>query len=191
MSVSVRVVETADAKAICDIYNHYVEHTVITFITERQTTEGFARKIERILPVYPWLVAEEDGAMLGFCYADRLRPHDAYRWDVELTIYLHPDAPKRHGVGSALYAAMLRLLTRQGFRNAYAVITVPNESSVGLQTAFGFHQIALFRNTGYKLGAWRDVAWMVKELSDFTPEPLPPTPFAALPAETVREALAR
>ena len=118
-----------------------------------------------------------------------MRPHDAYQWDVELTIYLHPHAPRRQGAGRALYAALLGLLARQGFRNAYAVITVPNEASVGLHAAFGFRQIALFERTGYKHGAWRDVMWMLLELGDFPANPQPPLPFAALPPEIVRAAL--
>ena len=189
MSATIRVTEIADAQAICDIYNYYVDNTVVTFVTERQTADDYARKIEHIKERYPFLVAEENGAVIGFCYADRMRPHDAYRWDVELTIYLRADAPKRRGTGRALYAAMFRLLKRQGFRNAYAVITVPNEASVGLQEAFGLHRIALFENTGYKRGAWRDVVWMVKELGAFDPEPEPPAPFAALSPDEVRAAL--
>ncbi len=188
MSAVIRTAQVSDAKAVCEIYNHYVENTVVTFITERQSVETYERKIAHIEEMYPFLVAVEDERVIGFCYADQMRPHDAYRWDVELTIYLAPDAPKRQGTGRALYAAMFRLLARQGFRNAYAVITVPNEASVGLQAAFGLHQIALFQNTGYKRGAWRDVVWMVKELGDFPPEPEPPIPFARL-APSEREAL--
>ena len=66
MSRLIRVAKQADAQAIRDIYNHYVQSTVVTFVTVAQTTEDFARKLEHILPTYPFLVAEENGAVLGF-----------------------------------------------------------------------------------------------------------------------------
>lgn len=176
----IRAATAADAKAIDEIYGYYAENTVVTF-SEKAPTEGeYAEKIARISALYPFLVLEESGGLLGFCYADRLRPHDAYLWDAELTIYLAPDAPKRRGYGKRLLSALLNTLAYQGFLGAYSVVTYPNAPSVRLHQALGFRQVGYFERAGFKKGRWLDVVWLYKPLGAFPENPKAPRPFPAL-----------
>ncbi|MBQ8556704.1 MAG: N-acetyltransferase [Clostridia bacterium] len=171
----------ADAPAIAGIYAHYVRSTVITFATEAPKAEDFAHKIAD--PRYPFLVAEDAGAVVGFVYAASFREKEAYRWDVELTIYLTPGLEGR-GTGRALLEACLRILTAQGYLNAYSCITLPNGRSVGLHEKCGFTNLGVFPKTGYKLGQWCDVVWMARQLAPYT-EP----PREVIPAKAAMTAL--
>ena len=175
MEILYRKASVADAQDVHDIYQYYVDHTAVTFRTVNLNVVEYAEKIGHT--AYPFLIAEAEGRAVGFAYAERLRPHDAYLWDVELTIYLHPDAPKRTGMGSRLYENLLKILAEQGFRNAYGVITGSNQSSIEFHERFGFVKVACFPKMGYKHGAWHDVVWMNKTLGDFEGKPEIPEPF--------------
>ena len=175
MPVLFRPAISADAAAVHAIYQHYVDHTAATFTTNNPPVSEYAQKIE--CTPFPYLVAEFESRIVGFAYADPIRHHDAYRWDVELTIYLHPDAPKRSGTGTRLYETLLAQLTQQGFCNAYGVITASNAASILFHERFGFTQAAYFKNMGYKHGAWHDVIWMHKVLNAFDDTPALPAPF--------------
>ena len=164
-----------DAQELQAIYSYYVEHTVATFRTVCLTAEHYREKIET--SPYPFWVAVGDGAVLGFAYAEILRPHDAYRWDVELTIYLKVDAPGRQGMGSALYHKLLPELAQMGFYNAYAVITGSNENSIRFHERFGFEAKVRFEKMGFKHGEWHDAVWMHKLLRPIDEAPEPPVPF--------------
>lgn len=174
-----RPAQPADAPRMAEIHAHYVRNTAITFVCTPPTAASFAAKLADLSPRYPFLVAEEDGEVIGFAYASPLRPHDAYRWDVELSLYLAPDRLGR-GAGTALMERLLRLLRRQGFLNAYSCITVPNDRSMALHRRFGFAQVGLFPHAGYKLNAWHGVCWLCKALGGFDGVPPEPTPFSAL-----------
>ena len=183
----VRPARAEDAPAIAAIYSHYALNTVITFATHAPTPEHYARQIAA--GAYPFLVLEEAGQVVGFAYAGAFRHHDAYRWDVELTIYLRPGQEGRHA-GRALMAPLLALLRRQGFLLAYSCVTLPNPRSIGLHRHFGFGELGVFPRTGYKLDAWRDVIWLQLALGSHDAAPAEPTPFSALPREEVDRILA-
>lgn len=167
----VRYANFADAPVIRDIYAHYVRRTAITFATEEPTTADLVAKISDAR--YPFLVAEKNGRLVGFAYADSFRKKEAYRWDVELSIYLAPGI-EGQGFGTELMEELLRILTHQGYVNAYSCITLPGERSVRLHKRFGFRELGVFPRTGYKLGQWHDVIWMSKTLND--PEDKPQEP---------------
>src|SRR5690606_3115863 len=99
----------------------------------------------------------------------------AYQWSADVSVYVHPQAYRR-GVGRALYGPLLEILRYQGYHNAFAGIALPNAASVGLHTAMGFELVGIYRDVGYKLGAWHDVGWWQKRLrtSDHPPQPLTP-----------------
>ena len=183
----VRPARAEDTPAIAAIYSHYARHTVITFATQAPSAEHYARQIAS--GVYPFLVLEEAGQIAGFAYAGSFRPHDAYRWDVELTIYLQPGHEGRHA-GRLLMGPLLMLLRRQGFLLAYSCITLPNPRSIGLHRHFGFKELGVFPRTGYKLGAWRDVIWLQLALGSQEAAPAEPLPFSALPRDEVDRILA-
>ncbi len=112
--MKIRVAETADAAAIQAIY--------------APTVAEMARRIQDTLAVYPYLVAEDGGRLLGYVYASAHRARAAYRWSVDVTAYVAEDA-RRGGVGRALYGALIEILTRQGFHSAYAGIALPESSA--------------------------------------------------------------
>ena len=178
-----------DAARLADIYAPYVADTAITFATAMPTEGKFAEKIGCIGAAFPFLVCEEEGRVLGYAYAATYRVREAYRWDVELSIYVDKSCRGR-GVGKALMERLLRCLRAQGYQNAYSCITLPNERSIGLHTRFGFTQIGLFQQAGYKLGKWHDVVWLRLPLGDFPESPAEPTPFSALAPEKLAALMA-
>jgi phosphinothricin acetyltransferase len=177
-----------DGAALCAIYRPYVMETAITFICKEPTAESFSEKIKSLIPQYPFIVCEENGKALGYAYASALRPHDAYQWDAELSVYVDRNLHGR-GIGRKLYAALLELLKVQGYQTVYGVISLPNEKSLALHAAFGFETLGVFPKSGHKLGRWHDIIWLQKTLGEFPENPVPPTPFSKLSPETIQKVL--
>ncbi|UJA21194.1 N-acetyltransferase [Thermoleophilia bacterium SCSIO 60948] len=147
-----------DAAACARIYAPYVSDSAISFEDDAPDAEEIARRIEVANASYAWLVSEDEAGVTGFAYAGQHRTRTAYRWAVDVSVYVDGRA-KRGGVGRALYEALFGLLRRQGLRIACAGITVPNDASIGLHRALGFESIGVYRAIGWKHGAWRDVSW--------------------------------
>lgn len=154
----IRSATAHDAAQICEIYNHYVLHTAVTFEEEAVTPEEMARRIGEVVPKLPWLVWEEDGRVLGYSYAKPWRPRSAYRYSVECTVYVHIESRGR-GIGRNLYRELIAHLKEGGFHAAIGGILVPNEASVALHEALGFEKVAHFRQVGWKFGEWHDVGY--------------------------------
>jgi phosphinothricin acetyltransferase len=177
MAVLVRLAQAADAAAIARVYRPYVETSRISFEQEAPGDAEMAWRIRGERPgFYPWFVAEEDGALLGFATSSPFRSRPAYRWTVETGIYLAAEAHGR-GVGTALLTPLVAMLTRQGYVAAIAAITLPNEPSVRLHEKLGFFHTGTYRQVGYKLGEWLDVGLWEKELAARTSAPQEPQPF--------------
>ena len=155
----IRIAQQLDSQAIIDIYAPYIEQTAITFTSEIPSPEQVVQAMDDIQRHYPYLVCEIAGKVVGFAYAYRVRPQEAYRWNAELSVYISPNFHGR-GIATALYTALFQLLKAQGFCNLYAVITIPNEASIALHRHFGFSDCMVQTACGYKLGEWRDVLWM-------------------------------
>ena len=170
----IRPAAIADAPAIAAIYGHYVRETCVTFICREPDAAHYEAQIAS--GTYPFLVADDGGEVVGFAYAAAFRPHDAYRWDVELTIYLRPGMTGQ-GTGSRLMAALLEELTRLGYLTAYSCVTVPNAPSVALHKRFGFTELGVFPSTGYKHGQWHSVLWLAKTLGELANPPEEPKPY--------------
>lgn len=113
----------------------------------------------------PWLVLEQDGRVLGYAYASPWRPRAAYRWSVEVSVYVDA-AGQRSGIGRAVYRSLFAVLALQGYCNAYAGATLPNDGSVRLHEALGFTTIGVCPRIGFKHGAWHDTIWWAKRLRD-------------------------
>ena len=154
----IRSATTGDAARICEIYNHYVLQTAVTFEEEAIAPEEMARRIAEVVPRLPWLVWEVDGRVLGYCYAKPWRQRAAYRYSVECTVYVANHAIGR-GIGSALYRQLIAELRERGLHAAIGGILVPNEASVALHERFGFEKVAHFREVGWNFGEWRDVGY--------------------------------
>jgi len=176
--MSIRMAEPGrDAGACARIYAPYVWETVISFEEAPPTPGEMADRMTRILQTHPWLVEDGDDSVIGYAYASPHRDRAAYRWAVDVTVYVDGDHHRR-GVGRRLYLGLLERLRAQGLRTACAGITLPNDKSVGLHTAMGFVPVGVYRGVGWKLGAWRDVGWWQLDLggerSGPPAEPSPP-----------------
>jgi phosphinothricin acetyltransferase len=169
----------ADADAIAAIYTPYVRDTVISFEVDPPTAADMRQRIDALTATYPWLVCAAGGAVVGYAYASRHSERAAYQWSADVSVYVRADQHRR-GIGRALYTALLRIVTAQGFYNAYAGITLPNASSVGLHEALGFTPVGAYRGVGYKLGAWHDVGWWELALQPRGTAPVPPRPVGAV-----------
>ena len=134
---TVRLATEADAAGILAVYAPYIRDTAVTFETETPSLDAFRCRMASIIGDYPYLVVEEDGSIVGFAYAHRLGERAAYAWNAELSIYFAPGCTSR-GWGSVLFWALIDLLALQGVRNAYSLITVPNEASLALHEKLGF-----------------------------------------------------
>ena len=164
----IRSAVEADAAALLAIYRPFVESTAVSFETVVPTVEEFATRIAKALTGWQWLVAEQEGQCIGYAYGSSHRQRQAYRWSVEVSVYVHPNHHRR-GVGRALYLRLLEELAQKGFCNAYAGTTLPNEGSVALHRAVGFEFIGVFKAVGRKFGTWHDVAWFQRILRDSPP----------------------
>ena len=176
--MKIRIASVNDAQAVNAIYTHYYQHTLCSFHESGKSDAERAQEMEMLLKRYPFLIAEgENGECLGFACGEPYRAQSGYRFTVELTIYLHPDAPKGNGIGTALYAELLRMLTEQGYYTAYGVLFSENEASIRLHQHFGFETLACLPHTAYKHGRWVDALVMQKALNPYPAVALEPVPF--------------
>lgn len=157
--IVVRVAAAEDAAAIARIYNHYVAETIITFEEDAVSDGEIRSRIEETQAAsLPWFVAIEDGEVAGYAYASRWKSRCAYRYSVEVTVYVDPARPRR-GIGSKLYAALLPALRSAGYHAAMGGIALPNDASIRLHEKFGFKKVAHFKESGFKFGEWIDVGY--------------------------------
>jgi phosphinothricin acetyltransferase len=177
MSQTIRFAEPRDAAAIQAIYAPYCEATAVSFEAVPPSAEQMAERIARISATYPWLVCEADGQIAGYVYACQHRERAAYRWAVDVTVYVEANHQRR-GLGRALYTSLFAILRQQNYIKAFAGITLPNPASVGVHEALGFQPVAVYRGVGFKLGQWRDVGWWQLELLPESANPPEPTPIA-------------
>jgi len=175
----IRLARYADAEAILAIYAPIVRDTAISFELEPPSLAEVQRRIEDTSPVFPWLVHDSDGRVMAYAYASRHRQRAAYRWAVDVSVYVAPDV-RRQGLGRALYAALLGLLTDLGYYTAFAGIALPNQPSVMFHEALGFRPVGFYRNVGFKLGKWQDVGWWGCPLRAYEGEPEPPRAMGGL-----------
>ena len=153
-----------DAAKIVDIYNHYISESVVTFEQEIISADIMQERISKVLDSkLPWLVAEQDSNIIGYCYATPWKERSAYRFSVEATVYLHPQV-KGLGWGSQLYQSLFEQLKQKQIHAVMGGITLPNEASIKLHEKFGMNKVAHFKQVGYKFEQWLDVGYWQKIL---------------------------
>jgi L-amino acid N-acyltransferase YncA len=184
-----RVANTGDAAAIATIYAPYVRETIISFETEPPDADEMAQRISRIGKQYPWLAASSDRRLIGYAYACENRSRLAYRWSVDVAVYLDASA-RGKGFGRGLYRRLFAFLREQGYVNAFAGISLPNDASVALHEAMGFARIGVYRSVGYKLAAWRDVGWWQLALKAPPANPVEPLAFENIDTARISRILA-
>ncbi|MDG1753168.1 MAG: GNAT family N-acetyltransferase [Thalassotalea sp.] len=158
-----REVELSDAQQIANIYNYYIEKTVITFEEELVSAKDIQERIEKIKQSgHIWLVAEIDGQIVGYAYSAPWRDRSAYRFASEVSVYLSHISQGK-GLGSLLYQTLFEQLKSTQIKILIGGITLPNEASVALHEKFGMEKVAHFDEVGFKFEQWLDVGyWQVK-----------------------------
>ena len=155
----IRPATLADAEAIAHIYNHYVLETVITFEEVAIPPTEMAERIARTNAAgLPWLVAEQDGRVIGYSHASKWKDRTAYRFSVETTIYLVPDCQKK-GIGTSLYRELHARLKQMNMHSAIGGIIHPNPPSEALHEKLGYRKVAHLKEVGFKFGKWIDVCY--------------------------------
>lgn len=156
-----------DLPAITRVYAHHVLHGTGTFETTPPTLEEMtARRADVLSKGLPWLVVEEAGVVLGYAYGNWFKPRPAYRFSVEDSIYLAPEAAGQ-GLGRALLAELLATLERSGIRKVMAVIgDSANAGSIGVHSALGFELVGVVPSCGWKFGRWLDIVMMQRAIGE-------------------------
>lgn len=171
----IRAAQRSDSARIAEIYNHYIVNTVVTFEEDEISgTEMGLRIQETETQELPWLVAEDDGKVLGYAYASRWKGRCAYRFSVETTVYLAHDASGQ-GVGTQLYERLFAELRSSAYHRVIGGITLPNPASVALHEKFGMRKVGHFDEVGFKFGQWLDVGYWQGALSVLDPHEKEPS----------------
>ena len=189
----IRTARAEDASEIREIYAPYVEKTAVTFEYEVPSVEEFRSRIEHTLQKYPYIVAEENGEILGYAYTGAFVGRAAYDWSAETTIYLKQNKQKM-GLGKKLYEVLELISKAQNICNLNACIGYPEveddyltNNSVQFHGHVGYDFAGKFHNCGYKFGTWYHMVWMEKALGVHPNTPLPLVRFPELSNAQLRK----
>jgi L-amino acid N-acyltransferase YncA len=160
----IRSATKSDAQTIADIYNYYIQNTVITFEEQAISKNDIIERIQKVVDAnLPWLVAEEGGTVIGYAYATKWNTRSAYKHTVETSIYLSNSSVSK-GWGTQLYKALFDTLRHKSIHVIIGGITLPNPASIALHEKYGMKKVAHFKEVGYKFGQWLDVGYWQVEL---------------------------
>jgi phosphinothricin acetyltransferase len=164
-AVSIRPVQPADIAAITRIYAHAVQHGTASFELDPPDLKEMTRRRETLnAGGFPYLVAETESEVLGYAYAGPYRARPAYRFSVEDSVYIAPNAQGR-GLGRLLLEALIVESEARGYRQMVAVIgDSAQHASIALHAALGFRMIGTFEAVGWKFGRWLDSVLMQRPL---------------------------
>ena len=161
----IRAIVDGDLPAVVAIYAHHVANSLGTFETEPPDTQEMrARYMDIVQAGLPYLVAERDGRVAGYAYANQFRPRAAYRSTVEDSVYVSHDAIGL-GIGQALLNELIERCTAMGLRQMLAIIgDSQNAASIGAHRACGFSYVGVMTSVGRKFDRWVDVVIMQRSL---------------------------
>ncbi len=167
MPVHIRDVRETDIATITAIYAVEVTDFVNTYEYDIPDAAEMSRRMQDIVSRgFPYIVAEVDGEVAGYAYANTYRTRVAYQWTVENSVYVDARFQGR-GVGTTLLQALIDACTERGYRQMVAVIGEPtNTASIKLHERFGFQWVGVFRGLGRKHGRWLDTVQMQRALGD-------------------------
>ena len=178
-NISIRVANEEDAEALREIYAYYVINTAITFEYTVPSVDEFRNRICEVLSKYPYLVAERDGKIVGYAYANSFNWREAYSWAVETTVYVQKDN-KGLGIGKALYNVLEKVLSFQNIINLNACIGYPikedeylTKNSAIFHEHLGYRLAGEFYKCGYKFNKWYNMVWMEKHIGKHIDKPMP------------------
>jgi L-amino acid N-acyltransferase YncA len=186
----IRIATKDDAAGMLEIYAPFILNSGITQETEVPSVEEFQKRVISNLKERPWLVCEINDQIAGYAYAGKHRDRKGYQWCTEPSVYISENFFQR-GIANALYTALFDILKIQGYVNAYAVITLPNEKSVSFHKKFGFDYLTTYLKIGYKLGQWHDVGWMQYEINPHKEDPADPAKFSEVDKSLIVPILAK
>ena len=175
----VRPARADDAPAIAALYAPFVDGSGISFEDSAPDGAEMASRMAACGETHPWLVAEAEGELAGYAYASPFRARRGYRFTAETSVYVR-SALQGAGVGAALYRPLIETLVAQGFTQAIAAISLPNEASVRLHERFGFERCGVYRQVGWKLDQWWDVGLWQRRLAEARTPPREPLPWTAV-----------
>lgn len=179
MSRTFRLASDTDAAAIAAIYAPSVTDRATSFELTPPDTGEMGRRVTAVLEQYPWLVCEGPEGIVGYAYATAHRDRAAYRWSVDASTYIS-DSAHRQGIARGLYTRLFEILVLQGYRSAYAGITLPNTASFELHKSMGFREVGIYHDVGYKFGKWHDTVWLERALAEHVVDPPEPVALPAL-----------
>jgi phosphinothricin acetyltransferase len=166
--IEIRAATPDDAERLLEIYRHYVLNTAISFEYNAPDLEEFRARIVKTLQKYPYLVAEQEGVILGYAYAGPFVGRKAYDWSAETTVYVSKDVRQR-GIGGRLYSALEDALKKMGILNLYARIGYTEtddeyltKNSAQFHEHMGYALVGTFHKCGYKFDRWYDMICMEK-----------------------------
>ncbi len=161
----VRDARSEDLDAITAIYGHHVRHGLASFEESSPDRTEIERRWNTASAAgMPYLVAELDGAVIGFAYGSKYRPRPAYRHTVEDSVYVAPEMAGR-GAGRALLAALIERCAIAGFKQIVAVIgDSENDASISLHAHLGFRRVGVLQDVGFKHERWVDTVLMQRAL---------------------------
>ncbi len=164
----IRNAKVEDANSLLSIYAPYVENTAITFEYVVPSLEEFKSRIASTLKKYPYLVAELDGKVVGYAYASSFKDRAAYKYSVEISIYVEKTAT-HSGIGKRLHKELELRLKDMGILNMYSCIATPiivdeylDFNSVKFHEHMGYTLCGTFNKCGLKFGRWYNMVWMEK-----------------------------
>ncbi len=161
----IRKVQLSDAQAIAEIYNYYIENTIITFELEPIDADEERFRILNITNNgYPYIVYEEQGGVIGYAYLSKWREREAYNNTLETSIYLHKDHCGK-GIGKILYKALIDLAKEKKVHVLIGSISCPNSESQKLHEKLGFEKVGVFKEVGCKFDKYIDVEFWQLSLS--------------------------
>lgn len=170
--MEIRNATIEDAKDILKIYSYYVENTAISFEYVTPSVEEFENRIKNTLLKYPYLVAVENGEIVGYTYAGPFKTRAAYSHCVEVTLYVDKER-KKSGIGKALYKALEEQLYKQGIKNLYACVAVCEvedeyltNDSKRFHEHMGYQLIGRFHKCGIKFNNTYDMVWLEKIIAE-------------------------
>ena len=194
--ITFRIAKVEDASRILEIYAYYVENTAVSYEYDVPALSEFTERIRNILVKYPYIVAEEDGRIVGYIYASRFAQRAAYGWAAGTSIYIDRDFHRR-GIGKLLYEKLEAILKLQNITNLYAGAADPMEeedpyltrNSEHFHEAIGYKPVARYHGCGSKFGRWYNLLWMEKIINEHSVPPKAVIPFSELDENTVQEIL--
>jgi phosphinothricin acetyltransferase len=163
----IRPAKPGDLPAITAIYAAAVRCGAASFELDPPDEAEMRRRYEMLRAGHhPYLVAELEGAIVGYAYAGPYRARPAYRFVVESSVYIAPGSERR-GFGRALLERLIIAAQENGFRQMIAVIgDSANAASIELHRAVGFRMVGTFENVGFKFGRWLDTVLMQLPLGE-------------------------